>query len=64
MKTTVQNKTKSWSFFEFLLCHFEDSEQSEGTEGGQSEASGSFVEIDPEHLEDGSRDDDRVETIE
>ena len=47
-----------------LLCHFEDPEKPESPEGGQPEASGPFVEIDPEHFEDGAGDDDRVEAIE
>jgi hypothetical protein len=49
---------------DILLCHFEDSEKTEGPEGRQPKTSGAFVEVDPEDLEDGAGDDDGVEAVE
>ena len=45
-----------------LLGDFENPEEPECPEGRQAKAAGPFVEVDPENLEDGTGDDDRVES--
>ena len=48
----------------YSLGDFEHSEQSEGSEGRQSEAARPLVEVDPEDLEDRAHNDDAVEAVE
>ena len=48
----------------YLLCNFEYSEQSQSPEGREAKTSRAFMEVDPEHFEDGASDNNGVETVE
>ena len=43
-----------------ILGDFEHSQQAQSSQRAQSERSGSLVEVDPAHLEDGASDDGRA----
>ena len=67
--TNTANQMFSFSNFHFilffyLLGHFEDSQQPQGSETRKTEGTGPLLKVDPKDFKNGSSDDGKVKAVE
>ena len=65
LHSKFQNYILKFSFYLFyLLGHFEDSQQPQGSETRKTEGTGPLLKVDPKDFKNGSSDDGKVKAVE